>query len=116
MLLLKNKTKKSCFIFSKFWTLGGPACFGWSGCREHRLWLTLLIIAGNLVGHPVVLRRRRQHEGEAHKQRRVLRKRAVSLCDVTGLTREIRAAAGGITSPNPVTWGQDTIIYIREEI
>lgn len=65
--------------------------------------LTLLFVAAELVGQPVALRRGGQHEGEAHKERRVLGQRTVSLCHIAGLTGEIGAAAGGVAHTDPLS-------------
>lgn len=63
----------------------------------------ILLVAAELVGQPVALRRGGQHEGKAHEERRVLGPRAVSLCHVTGRTGEISAAAGGVTHTDPLS-------------
>lgn len=75
--------------------------------HDHRhfvtICLTLLFVAGDLVGEPVALGRGGQHEGEAHEERRVLGQRAMSLCHVARPTGEIRAAARGVAHTDPLT-------------
>lgn len=90
----ENAQEDSGFCFLAVWS------------AEHGFRLTLLIVAGDLVGHPVHFGRRRQHEGEAHEQGRVLRQRAVGLRDVTVTSGEIGAAAGGVADSHPLAWGR----------
>lgn len=68
--------------------------------------LTLLIITDGPVGQPVDLRRGSQHKGEAHKERRVLGQRTVSVCHITRLTGEICAAARGVAYTDTLSWRQ----------
>lgn len=68
--------------------------------------LTLLFVAGELVGQPVALGRGSQHEGEAHEERRVVGQRAVSGGHVASLGGEVGAAAGGVAHADALTCRQ----------
>lgn len=101
------------------WRLNSGLCQNQIWRYWSRICLTLLILARELVGQAVGLRRGGQHESEAHKEGRVLGQRTVRLFHVPRLTRDIGATARGIAHTDPLSWGhkhtQDLEVKDREQ-